>query len=158
MKIFKDSITTLAESGHITLQVPTVSISFGGNGEELEELPDEWFVFVRFSGRGMKHEPAIAKEKPWAFLHLSRPGWEANRLAIREAYLRSDQRKGDWSVFEAEIEAWFVEMVTNGERKLARLEALSRLDPYAATKAAELRVALSRLRMAELSDGQKVGT
>lgn len=90
MKILKDVITHLAGQCRITLQVPDMAISFQNapKGVKYDELPDEWFVYLKGTGQ----RPAVGKES--GFLFLTRAGWEANKDAMQAAFEKG--KAGRW--------------------------------------------------------------
>lgn len=124
MKILKEAITSLSSKGYITLQIPTLSI---GNPErivETEEVPDNWFTFLKATKC-----PAVGKE--YGFTYLTRIGWEANKHKIKKAYENAEYDRGPWTKFEEHAEQHFkhVERATNRqisllERKLKQLKEI----------------------------------
>ena len=78
MKILKGAITSLAEQGYITLQIPIydVWIDQAPQQSETEDIPDKWVIYLK----GGQRRPTIGKEK--GYLFLSRLGWDKNREKI----------------------------------------------------------------------------
>lgn len=91
MKILKDSIFTLPSEGRMTVQIPMFSI---GGVPEIEDLPDEWFIFVK------DYSPCIGKET--GFLYLSRKGYVANKDKIKEVFLEGYSKRIQSSNFDKE--------------------------------------------------------
>lgn len=126
MKIIKETITMLAASGHITLQVPDAYI--GDPEPEMEEAPDEWFMYVKCEGNA--HRPCVGKES--GFLYLSRAGWEANKDRIKEVFEAYNEKMRreypthkwqTWADFEAHVEKHFDDMRKIIQRKIKTLES-----------------------------------
>lgn len=131
MKIFKDSITISAGKGRVTLQVPSVMLEWPEDEKreyEYEEVPDEWMCVLK------DDRPVAGKES--GFLYLTRTGYEANKLKLKEAFERAvadgyDRGAGHnkWLDFERYVEKHFnrVEKKTKREtekyrKKLKELE------------------------------------
>lgn len=110
MRLPDGAITSLAERGKCSLQVPDLYF----HEESLVEYPDEWFVQLKYDG-GLR--PVVGREQ--GCLHLSRIGYEANKDAIKNAFLRSGPV--DWSDFERHAEMHFRTLRTTTEKLVARL-------------------------------------
>lgn len=121
MFIRESSLAYLAACGELTLQIPTMSIFIGEppaqEEEDVVELPDEWFCFLR------GYVPAVRG----GYLHFTRAGYEANKERLREAFegrdMQYDRTDGrGWPAFEEAAEAHF-QLVEEACRKEAeRLE------------------------------------
>lgn len=132
MYIFVDAITQLAGEGRLTLQVPEQDISFGYvMPTERTEVPDDWFETLRH-GYKIKNPPTefahpefstsmrrcFGKEQ--GFLHLTRKGFEANKEAIKEAWLNGGRygvpTNQPWEDFERYAEFHFANVDISTER------------------------------------------
>jgi hypothetical protein len=84
MHIFTDWREALRDESRLTLQVPELSLSFGGDDEddepeEMEEVPQDWFWYLR------EDIPAVGRQS--GFLHISPIGYAANKAALAKAYI-----------------------------------------------------------------------
>jgi hypothetical protein len=77
MRVLRGAVTHLAIRGYFTLQVPDLAVGHGS--DDFEELPDEWFVKLKWSGG----RPAHARES--GLLFLTRIGYDANRERLRQS-------------------------------------------------------------------------
>lgn len=111
MWISKGAITALASRSHLTLQVPTESI--GEPTPETEEAPDSWFV-------DLKDDRPVTNNRESGFLFLSRKGWEANKEAIRLAYIGSCPGN-DWEDMEDHAAEHFAMIERKTQRYLQLL-------------------------------------
>jgi len=92
VKILKDSITSLASEGRMTLQIPQYDL--GSSDAIEEEVPDEWVVTLRNGSY-----PAVGKER--GYLFLTRAGWFANQDKIQDAFEAAEYNRGNtWEDFE----------------------------------------------------------
>jgi len=139
MQIFVGSITQLSGEGRLTLQVPECCTT---NLTPLPtmEVPDDWFESLKQSYK-IKNPPTefntpsesfsmrrcFGKEQ--GYLHLTRKGFEANKEAIKQAWLNGGRyghaTNRPWEDFERYAEFHFtnVELSTQRYRqsKLATL-------------------------------------
>ncbi len=120
MKILKGAITSLAEEGRITLQIPQYDIWIGKDLEEVgqsetEEVPDNWIVLLRSN-----RSPALGKERGYYF--LTEAGWEANKDKIEDAFSKSKFKRGNWFDFEAYAINHFKKVKEASMKRLAYLE------------------------------------
>lgn len=120
MKILKGAITSLAEEGRISLQIPQYDIWIGKNLDEVgqsetEEVPDNWIVSLRTN-----KSPALGKEH--GYYHLTEEGWKANKDKIEEAYLKAKFKRGNWFDFEAYAINHFKKVKEASLKRLAYLE------------------------------------
>jgi len=125
MKILKGAITSLAEEGYITLQIPVYDVWVDQQApqrSETEDIPDDWIIYLK----GGQRRPIIGKEK--GFLFLSKTGWDANWKKIREAFLNCEHPRGTWADFEDHVEIHFQEVIKSTKKKITyeenRLEEL----------------------------------
>ncbi len=137
MRIMRDTITHLARSGYMTVQIPQIGINLpsgnpdpvtGWSEEDLqrvrnaqpdyEEIPDEWILHVHSSSRRLA---VTDRERRHAFWFLSRAGFEANREAIRQVFESSQYRRGTWEQFLEEIERRWRDWEEGTERYRANL-------------------------------------
>lgn len=122
-KIIKGAVTHLAASGYMTLQVPD-----SASGDvELESIPTCWVWEIKNS------RPALGKER--GHLHLTRAGWNANKVAIKTAFESSDRKRGTWEDFERFVEN---EFATWRRKLLLEYDRLQRLSKEAGDKVARL--------------------
>lgn len=115
MKIIKDSITSLARRGYITLQIPQISIELGGGVTPVEEVPDEWIAMIHSSG-------SVAVGKETGFSYLTRIGWEKNKSKIKEAYEGAEHQRGPWEKFERYAEKHFKAVEEANKRRIRFLQ------------------------------------
>jgi len=110
MKILKDSITSLASEGRITLQIPQYDL--GSSDAIEEEVPDEWVVTLR---NGLY--PAVGREQ--GYLFLTRAGWFANQDKIKDAFEDAKFHRGNtWEDFEAHAKKHFQKVEHNTMRRI----------------------------------------
>lgn len=116
MKILKDSITTLAAEGRMTLQVPDSYICFKGSTPKWEEVPDEWFC------RLCDRTPAVGRQD--GILFLTQQGWNANKAKIKLAFEGQTIRNlGTWEDFEKIAKDHFKRVQRAWDRKFDLLES-----------------------------------
>lgn len=145
MKISRSSLTYLARSGYMTLQVPQYTISFGtgsqvaisDEGEVVEpdeiEIPDNWIIETKHVGGlwSQNERQCVGRER--GFWHLSPIGYAANRDALREAWesvpegrRRTPEDRPDggttWADFEAWVQRWFEKLARGMEVELTKSE------------------------------------
>lgn len=121
--IIKGAITQLASAGYITLQVP--DSAYGD--VELENIPAHWVWEIK------NQRPALGKER--GHLHLTRAGWEANKVAIKAAFESSQFPRDTWEEFERFVEN---EFATWRRKLLTEYDRLQRLSREAGDKVARL--------------------
>jgi len=145
MKISKSSLTYLARSGYMTLQVPQYTISLGrqlaigDNGEVVEpeeiEIPDNWIIETKHQGGLWSQNERLCVGRERGFWHLSPIGWAANRDAIKEAWesvsvgmrrtaddRRDDPKAGvEWADFEAWVARWFEKLNRGMDREIDKV-------------------------------------
>lgn len=95
MDICKDTLTSLTESGYLTLQIPALTIDLGAlTGQPASAqppvmtIPDNWVCWLR----GGTHTPAVGKES--GFLFYTSIGFAAMSDDIRQAYIPACKRGG----------------------------------------------------------------
>ncbi len=117
MQILKNSITSLARRGYITLQVPTRDLWLTENPPEpeIEEIPDDWIILLRAN-----NSIAIGKES--GFCYLTKKGWEHNKDEIMEAFLSAQHPRGTWEDFENHAETHFDDVKAVSKNRLKFLE------------------------------------
>jgi len=117
MKLRKNTITTLAREGRISLQVPQFILCFGKEPEEsLIDFPNEWFVIAKSS-----RVPAVGK-KEGGFMFLSEVGWKANKKAIKRAFEKSKHKRGTWEDFEIHAEKHFQDVKDALDKRINYLQ------------------------------------
>lgn len=115
MKVIKSAISMLSSEGRITLQVPNRALRLPGQPEaEYEEVPDEWLITLK-DGR-----PAAGKES--GFLFLTRKGWDANKVKIKEVFSKAKFQRGTWEEFEAHAEEHFTKVKKRLDKEIKRCE------------------------------------
>ena len=78
-------VTQLASEGYHTLQVPQFSIDvFGPNDEDHTDYVTDYLIPVKSSGHSSRI--AAGQEVPWAFMYLSRKGWNHYYNDIKAAF------------------------------------------------------------------------
>ncbi len=123
MRIIEGAITTLAEMGRVSTQIPELVI--GGEPTYIE-IPDAWVV-------RLAHEDGPPAKQ--GFLFLTRLGWAMNRGAIRDAWLTSpmDRRRAHcWAEACGRVQAIFarrdaarVKAIASLQKKIAWLKGVS---------------------------------
>ena len=116
MKIIKNSITSLAGRGYISLQIPMYAIA---SEEEIntvrnEEVPDEWITKIK------NYCPVVGKEQ--GFQYLTKAGWKANKDKIKEAYANAEFPRGPWVKFEQYVVDHFKKVEGAKKRRIRLLE------------------------------------
>ena len=114
MKILKDSITSLASEGRMTLQIPQYDL--GSSDAIEEEVPDEWVVtLTQYS------YPAVGKE--CGYLFLTRAGWLANQDKMKDAFEDAKFHRGNtWEDFEAHAKKHFQKVEDSTMRRIRLFE------------------------------------
>ncbi len=125
MKIKKSAITTLANEGRITLQIPQLDIIADKSGKmfcinssesvDAIYMPDKWFIHLKSS-----KQPAFGKEK--GFLFLTEAGWKANKKDIKKAFNNSPHKRGTWQEFEKYAETHFKKVKDSLKKRVKYLE------------------------------------
>lgn len=89
MKVTHDWCECLRDEAKLSLQVPTISISFNPQGapfahgvENTVDIDPSWVCEVKVDGK-----PAVGREE--GFLRISRIGYEANKDRILDAYVKA---------------------------------------------------------------------
>ncbi len=114
MKILKDSITSLASEGRMTLQIPQYDFVY--SDVIVEEVPDEWIVNLRDN-----LYPAVGKEQ--GYLFLTRAGWFANQDRIKDAFENAEFNRGNtWEDFEEYAKKHFQKVEHNTVRRIRLFE------------------------------------
>ena len=130
MQIFKDSITSLAREGRLTLQVPNMIISFGpaAPGPQYINAPDEWFCFLK------NDTPCVGKQQ--GYLYLTEKGFNDNyddlKKAFEDAIARGYDRTNGvgWPAFVqhaadhfAEVKSRQAKLIAKKQKEIAELQA-----------------------------------
>ena len=114
MKILKDSITSLASEGRMTLQIPQYDL--GSSDAIVEEVPDEWIVTLTHF-----LYPAVGREH--GYLFLTRAGWFANQDKIKDAFEDAKFHRGNtWEDFEAYAKKHFQKVEHNTMHRIRLFE------------------------------------
>ena len=115
MQIIKGTITQLASKGYLTLQIPDVSLGAVPRcGPEWEEAPDEWFVSLKASGH------PVTSNRETGYRYLSRKGWEANKDALKRAFV-GNPRANTWEDMEAHVAEHFAKVERKTQEYLRQL-------------------------------------
>jgi len=136
-------VTQLASEGYHTLQVPQFSIDvFGPNDEDHTDYVTDYLIPVKSSGHSSRI--AAGQEVPWAFMYLSRKGWNHYYNDIKAAF---NPNRGTWQEFEDKAIEWLDKCEAKSRKELVQLQALNSVTPTKGRqkKAAELANYLKRM-------------
>ena len=117
----KSLVTQLSSEGYHTLQVPQFSIDvFGPNSKDHTDYAADYLIPIKSTVYNSRI--AAGQEIPWAFMYLSRKGWNHFYNDIKASF---NPNRGTWQEFEDAANKFLDKVEALTQKELAKTQALN---------------------------------